>query len=105
LAAIRKQYHFREYRAMQRSAAANAGLLLNAARLIGTQHFLDAPSDELHAVDDGQFEWTYSRSTNTSRCPPSRRDVIFFLKGIPIMAALALQPHRKRASYTGKLAI
>src|SRR5882672_8923786 len=51
---------------------ANAGLLLNA----GTPHWrrnifwmLLAMSCALWMI--GQFEWTYTRSTNTSRCPPS----------------------------------
>src|SRR6266478_4388442 len=45
----------------------------------------------------GQFEWTYYEVYQHQPMPTiNTGDVIFFLKGIPIMAALALQPHRKR---------
>jgi signal transduction histidine kinase len=77
---------------------ANAGLLLNA----GTPHWrrnifwmLLAMSSTLWMI--GQFEWTYYEVYQHQRMPViNDGDIIFFLKGIPIMAALALQPHRKR---------
>jgi signal transduction histidine kinase len=77
---------------------ANAGLLLNA----GTPHWrrnifwmLLAMSCTLWMI--GQFEWTYYEVYQHQPMPIiNTGDIIFFLKGIPIMAALALQPHRKR---------
>src|SRR5712672_2456324 len=77
---------------------ANAGLLLNA----GTPHWrrnifwmLLAMSCTLWMI--GQFEWTYYEVYQHQPMPTiNTGDIIFFLKGIPIMAALALQPHRKR---------
>jgi signal transduction histidine kinase len=77
---------------------ANAGLLLNA----GTPHWrrnifwmLLAMSSTLWML--GQFEWTYYEVYQHRSMPViNDGDIIFFLKGIPIMAALALQPHRKR---------
>src|ERR1700732_4931014 len=77
---------------------ANAGLLLNA----GTPHWrrnsfwmLLAMSSTLWMI--GQFEWTYYEVYQHKSMPViNDGDIIFFLKGIPIMAALALQPHRKR---------
>jgi signal transduction histidine kinase len=77
---------------------ANAGLLLNA----GTPHWrrnifwmLLALSCTLWMI--GMFEWTYYEVYQHQPMPTiNGGDVVFFLKGIPIMAALALQPHRKR---------
>src|SRR5258708_25899462 len=77
---------------------ANAGLLLNA----GTPHWrrnifwmLVAMSCTLWMI--GQFEWTYYEVYQHQSMPVIYGgDIVFFLKGIPIMAALALQPHRKR---------
>jgi signal transduction histidine kinase len=77
---------------------ANAGLLLNA----GTPHWrrnifwmLLAMSCTLWMI--GQFQWTYYEVYIHQPMPAiNGGDVIFFLKGIPLMAALALQPHRKR---------
>jgi len=77
---------------------ANAGLLLNA----GTPHWrrnifwmLLALSCTLWMV--GQFQWTYFEVYKHAPLPAIfGGDIIFFLKGIPLMAALALQPHRKR---------
>jgi len=77
---------------------ANAGLLLNA----GTPHWrrnifwmLLATSCTLWMF--GQFEWTYHEVYLHKTVPLIYGgDVVFFLKGIPIMAALGLQPHRKR---------
>jgi signal transduction histidine kinase len=77
---------------------ANAGLLLNA----GTPHWrrngfwmLIAMSCTLWMI--GQFEWTYYELYLHKPLPNLYEgDIVFFLKGIPMMAALALQPHRKR---------
>ena len=77
---------------------ANAGLLLNA----GTPHWrrnafwmLLALSCTLWMI--GQFQWTYYEVYLHKPLPSLYQgDIVFFLKGIPMMAALALQPHRKR---------
>jgi signal transduction histidine kinase len=77
---------------------ANAGLLLNA----GTPHWrrnffwmLLAMGCTLWMI--GEFQWTYYEVYLHQYQPTVHAaDVVFFLKGIPIMAALALQPHRKR---------
>jgi signal transduction histidine kinase len=76
---------------------ANAGLLLNA----GTPHWrrnafwmLIALSCTLWMI--GQFEWTYYELYLHKPLPDLYEgDIVFFLKGIPMMAALALRPHRK----------
>ena len=76
---------------------ANAGLLLNA----GTPHWrrnafwmLIAMSCTLWMI--GQFEWTYYELYLHKPLPGLYEgDIVFFLKGIPMMAALALRPHRK----------
>jgi signal transduction histidine kinase len=76
---------------------ANAGLLLNA----GTPHWrrnifwmLLAFSCTLWLI--GQFEWTYYEVYKHQAVPVIYTgDIVFFLKGIPLMAALALQPHRQ----------
>jgi signal transduction histidine kinase len=76
---------------------ANAGLLLNA----GTPHWrrnvfwmLLAMSCTLWMI--GQFQWTYYEVYLHQALPnPFPGDILFFLRGIPVMAALALQPHRK----------
>src|SRR3984957_13500545 len=77
---------------------ANAGLLLNA----GTPHWrrnvfwmLLALSCTLWML--GQFEWTYYEVYVHQAMPVVYGgDIVYFLRGIPLMAALALQPHRKR---------
>jgi signal transduction histidine kinase len=77
---------------------ANAFLLLNA----GTPHWrrnifwmLLALSCTLWML--GQFDWTYYEVYAHQRAPVMYGgDVVFFLRGIPMMAALALQPHRQR---------
>jgi signal transduction histidine kinase len=77
---------------------ANAGLLLNA----GTPHWrrnifwmLLALSCTLWMI--GQFEWTYYEVYAHQPMPVAYSgDIVYFLRGIPMMAALALQPHRKR---------
>src|ERR1700687_3100182 len=76
---------------------ANAGLLLNA----GTPHWrrnifwmLLALSCTLWMI--GQFEWTYYEVYVHQAMPVAYSgDIVYFLRGIPMMAALALQPHRK----------
>jgi signal transduction histidine kinase len=77
---------------------ANGGLLINA----GTPHWrrnlfwmLVALSCTMWMI--GQFQWTFYEVYLRKEVPglfPG--DMIFFLRGIPLMAALALRPHRKR---------
>ena len=77
---------------------ANAGLLLNA----GTPHWrrnlfwmLIAMSCTLWMI--GQFQWTYHEVYLHKPLPDlNPGDIVFFLRGIPMMAALALRPHRRR---------
>ncbi len=77
---------------------ANAGLLLNA----GTPHWrrnvfwmLLAMSCSLWML--GQFEWTYYEVYLHRPLPEMYPgDILFFLRGIPMIAALALCPHLKR---------
>ena len=77
---------------------ANAGLLLNA----GTPHWrrnifwmLLALGCTLWMI--GQFERTYFEVYLQKLTPPFYSgDIVFFFRGIPFMAALVLQPHRKR---------
>jgi len=77
---------------------ANAGLLLNA----GTPHWrrnlfwmLAAMSCTLWML--GQFQWTYYEVYLHQPLPEMYPgDIIFFLRGIPLMAALALRPHLNR---------
>lgn len=74
---------------------ANAGLLLNA----GTPHWrrnlfwmLLALSCTLWMV--GQFQWTYYEVYLNQKVPGLYvGDIIFFLRGIPLIAALTLRPH------------
>jgi len=45
----------------------------------------------------GQFEWTYYEIYLHREVPdPFAGDIVFFLRGIPLIAALALRPHLKR---------
>jgi signal transduction histidine kinase len=77
---------------------ANAGLLINA----GTPHWrrnlfwmLIALSCTMWMV--GQFQWTYYEAYLHREVPGlNAGDIIFFLHGIPLIAALALRPHRRR---------
>jgi signal transduction histidine kinase len=77
---------------------ANAFLLLNA----GTPHWrrnifwmLLALSCTLWML--GEFDWTYAEVYKHQHVPVMYGgDIVFFLRGIPMMAALALQPHRRR---------
>lgn len=78
---------------------ANAGLLLNA----GTPHWrrnlfwmLIAMGCTLWMI--GQFEWTYYEVYLRRPMPDnSPGDIVFFLHGIPMMAALTLRPHLQRS--------
>jgi signal transduction histidine kinase len=77
---------------------ANAGLLLNA----GTPHWrrnlfwmLIAMSCTLWMI--GEFQWTYYEIYLHKSLPVlNQGDIVFFLRGIPMMAALAMRPHVKR---------
>jgi signal transduction histidine kinase len=77
---------------------ANAGLLMNA----GTPHWrrnlfwmLIALGCSLWMI--GQFEWTYYEVYLRKPMPDNDPgDIVFFLRGIPIMAALTLRPDLKR---------
>jgi len=77
---------------------ANAGLLLNA----GSPHWrrnafwmLLALGCTLWMV--GQLEWTYVEIYLHQPVPnPSRGDIILFLHPVPMIAALALQPHQRQ---------
>ncbi|HKW57704.1 MAG TPA: ATP-binding protein [Candidatus Acidoferrum sp.] len=77
---------------------ANAGLLLNA----GTPHWrknlfwmLIAMGCTLWMI--GQFQWTYYEVFLHKPLPDNdAADIIFFLRGIPMMAALTLRPHLNR---------
>jgi signal transduction histidine kinase len=77
---------------------ANAGLLLNA----GTPHWrrnlfwmLLAMACTLWMI--GQFEWTYYE-LYLHKTPPDldAGDIVYFIRGVPLMAALTLRPHLKR---------
>lgn len=77
----------------------NAGLLLNA----GTPHWrrnffwtLLALGCTLWMI--GRFQWTYYEVYLRQPVPDiSHGDIVFFLRGVPFLAALALQPHRRGA--------
>src|SRR6266852_4151 len=77
---------------------ANAGLLINA----GTPHWRRNIFWMLLALSCsmwmfGQFQWTYYEVYLHKQVPALfAGDIIFFLRGIPVIAALALRPHRKR---------
>lgn len=77
---------------------ANAGLLLNAGTPQWRRNFfwmLIAMSCTLWMV--GQFQWTYHEVYLHTPVPDlNGGDVLFFLRGIPLMAALTLHPHRRR---------
>lgn len=78
---------------------ANTGLLLNA----GTPHWrrnlfwmLIAMGCTLWMI--GQFDWTYYEVYLRRPLPDNDpADIAFFLRGIPMMAALTLRPHLKRS--------
>src|SRR5437879_10280656 len=77
---------------------ANAGLLLNAGTPHGRRNIfwmLLAMSCTLWMI--GQFEWTYYEVYLRKPLPEMYPgDILFFLRGIPMMAAIALRPHLKR---------
>jgi signal transduction histidine kinase len=85
---------------------ANAGLLLNAGTPYWRRNIfwmLIALSCTLWMI--GQFQWTYYEVYLHKPLPglyPG--DILFFLRGIPFIAALALQPHRKRGEVHARLA-
>src|SRR5882762_3546513 len=78
---------------------ANAGLLMNA----GTPHWrrnvfwmLFAMGCTLWMI--GQFQWTYYEVYLHQELPDLYPgDITFFLRGVPMMAALALRPHLTRS--------
>jgi signal transduction histidine kinase len=78
---------------------ANAFLLLNAGTPQWRRNIfwmLLALSCTLWML--GEFDWTYWEVYRHESVPIMYGgDVVFFLKGIPMMAALALQPHRRQA--------
>lgn len=84
---------------------ANAGLLLNA----GTPHWRRNVFWMLLAMSctlwmTGQFAWTYYEVYLHQSLPnPYPGDIVFFLRGIPVMAALALRPHLKRGELRMRL--
>ena len=84
---------------------ANAGLLLNAGTPYWRRNIfwmLIALSCTLWMV--GQFQWTYYEIYLHRPLPglyPG--DILFFLRGIPLLAALALQPHRKGGELHARL--
>lgn len=84
---------------------ANAGLLLNAGTPYWRRNIfwmLIALSCTLWMI--GQFQWAYYEVYLHKPLPTLYPgDILFFLRGIPIMAALALQPHRKRGEVRARL--
>ena len=84
---------------------ANAGLLLNAGTPYWRRNIfwmLMALSCTLWMM--GQFQWTYYEVYLHRPLPglyPG--DILFFLRGIPFMAALALLPHRKSGEVRTRL--
>ena len=77
---------------------ANAGLLLNAGTPKWRQNLfwmLMALSCTLWMI--GQFQWTYYEIYLHKPVPDlNGGDILFFLRGIPMLAALALRPHLRR---------
>jgi signal transduction histidine kinase len=77
---------------------ANAGLLLNAGTPRWRRNLfwmLIAMSCTLWMI--GQFQWTYYEVYIHKSVPDlNGGDIVFFLRGIPMMAALALRPHLRR---------
>ena len=77
---------------------ANAGLLANAGTPVWRRNafwMLLALGCTLWMI--GQFSWTYYEVYLHKPLPSLfPGDIVFFLRGIPMMAALALRPHRRR---------
>ena len=84
---------------------ANAGLLLNAGTPYWRRNIfwmLIALSCTLWMM--GQFQWTYYEVYLHRPLPGLYTgDILFFLRGIPLMAALALLPHRKSGEVRTRL--
>ena len=84
---------------------ANAGLLLNAGTPYWRRNIfwmLIALSCTLWMM--GQFQWTYYEVYLHRPLPGLYAgDILFFLRGIPFMAALALLPHRKSGEVRTRL--
>jgi signal transduction histidine kinase len=84
---------------------ANAGLLLNAGTPYWRRNLFwmfIALSCTLWMI--GQFQWTYYEVYLHQPLPSLfPGDILFFLRGIPMMAALAMQPHRKRGELHARL--
>jgi signal transduction histidine kinase len=84
---------------------ANAGLLINAGTPYWRRNLfwmLLALSCTMWMV--GQFEWTYYEVYLHKEVPGLfAGDIIFYLRGIPLIAALALRPHRRRGTLHLKL--
>ncbi|HKW65412.1 MAG TPA: HAMP domain-containing sensor histidine kinase [Candidatus Acidoferrum sp.] len=84
---------------------ANAGLLLNAGTPYWRRNIfwmLIALSCTLWMM--GQFQWTYYEVYLHRPLPELYAgDILFFLRGIPFMAALALLPHRKSGEVRTRL--
>ena len=84
---------------------ANAGLLVNAGTPYWRRNIfwmLMALSCTLWMI--GQFQWTYYEVYRHTPLPglyPG--DILFFLRGIPLMAALTLEPHRKSGEVQARL--
>jgi signal transduction histidine kinase len=78
---------------------ANAGLLLNAGTPYWRRNLfwmLLAMGCTLWMI--GMFQWTYYEVYLHKSVPDLYAgDIVFFLRGIPIIAALALRPHRRPA--------
>lgn len=78
---------------------ANAFLLLNAGTPRWRRNIfwmLLALSCTLWML--GEFDWTYLEVYKHESAPVMYgADIVFFLRGIPMMAALGLQPHRRQA--------
>jgi signal transduction histidine kinase len=76
---------------------ANAGLLANAGTPLWRRNafwMLLALSCTLWMT--GQFAWTYYEVYLHQAMPSMfSGDIVFFLRGVPLMAALALRPHRR----------
>ena len=76
---------------------ANAGLLINAGTPYWRRNLfwmLIALSCTMWMV--GQFQWTYYEVYLHKEVPGlNPGDIVFFLHGIPLIAALALRPHRR----------
>ncbi|HYL87082.1 MAG TPA: HAMP domain-containing sensor histidine kinase [Candidatus Angelobacter sp.] len=84
---------------------ANAGLLSNAGTPYWRRNLfwmLIALSCTLWMI--GQFQWTYFEVYRHKPLPQLYPgDMIFFLRGIPMMAALAMQPDRRRGELRARL--